>query len=137
MEETKTETNFFGIQTKMFEYHNNQLLKTGIITEDGLINSNFTSKRRQHIFRSKPFRRQEQMEDDVFIKKQRTIIIDSKIVRIMKSRNIMTFNEIMIEISKDIDFNIDNKIIKKRIEALIERDYIERTENLNEFSYKA
>ena len=55
------------------------------------------------------------------------MIIDAVCVRIMKSRKVETHNELMGAIVRQITmFNAQPIMIKKRIESLIEREYLER-----------
>jgi len=56
--------------------------------------------------------------------------IDSAIVRIMKSRKEMKFTELQVEVIKQLSkiFQATTQQIKKRMEALIEKEYIERDE---------
>ena len=57
----------------------------------------------------------------------RTLLIDSVIVRIMKSRKTLNHNELVSQIISQINiFSPDILMIKQRIESLIERDYLER-----------
>ena len=52
----------------------------------------------------------------------------------MKSRNLLKHTELILEVISQIHmFSPNPKNIKKRIESLIERDYLERYENT---SYK-
>lgn len=54
--------------------------------------------------------------------------MDSVIVRIMKSRRQLHHNDLMSEVIKMLSYRFqpDPANIKKRIEALIDRDFIER-----------
>ena len=64
----------------------------------------------------------------------RNVILDASIVRIMKSRNLLKHSDLVLEVISQIHmFTPNPKDIKKRIECLIERDYLERYENT---SYK-
>ena len=62
------------------------------------------------------------MEDD------RKHIVDATIVKVMKSRMTIEHNALIAECTKilSIKFPPDPQLIKKRIEGLIERDYMER-----------
>ena len=66
--------------------------------------------------------------------------MDSVIVRIMKSRKQMHHNDLMSEVIKILStkFQPDPSSIKKRIEALIDRDFIERdSKDLRLYNYLA
>jgi hypothetical protein len=56
--------------------------------------------------------------------------IDAVIVRIMKSRKQMKFTELHVEVVKQLSniFQATTQHIKKRMESLIDKDYIERDE---------
>jgi len=62
------------------------------------------------------------VEDD------RKHMIEATIVKVMKSRRRMTHVDLITESSKILSnkFNPDPLVIKKRIECLIEREYLER-----------
>jgi cullin 1 len=67
----------------------------------------------------------------------RPIIIESLIVRIMKTRKMISHNELVNELLIQIkNFVPEKSLIKERIESLIERDYIERTD-INKYTYLA
>jgi len=62
----------------------------------------------------------------------RSVTIDASIVRIMKSRKILTHSDLLTEVISQLHmFTPTIKSIKKRIENMIDRDYIERTEDNN------
>lgn len=64
---------------------------------------------------------------DQEVQKERAMIIDAVTVRIMKSRRVETHVELMNAIMRQITmFNAQPQMIKKRIESLIEREYLER-----------
>ena len=68
------------------------------------------------------------MIDDVI--KERGMIIDAVIVRIMKARKVEIHNDLITSVIKQITmFQAQPPMIKKRIESLIERDYLERDES--------
>lgn len=71
------------------------------------------------------------------IQKERAMIIDATCVRIMKSRKVETHTELMSSIIKQITmFHAQPMMIKKRIESLIEREYLERDkEQRNKYIY--
>ena len=74
------------------------------------------------------------------IDKDRRFAIDAAIVRIMKSRKVLSYQQLVIECIKLLSpmFKPDIKVIKKRVEDLITRDYLERDEDdRNLFKYIA
>lgn len=54
--------------------------------------------------------------------------IEAAIVRVMKARRVLGHNEVVAEVTRQLSarFNPAPAVIKKRIESLIEREYIER-----------
>ena len=59
------------------------------------------------------------------ITQDRTHAVDACIVRIMKSRKKVTYNNLRLEIVTLMqNFKPDEALIKKRIDSLIEREYI-------------
>lgn len=71
------------------------------------------------------------------IVKEREFVVDSHLVRLMKSRKTMKHSELVQDCIKMINvFVPDVNFIKKRIESLIEREYIKRDEeDWNKYSY--
>jgi cullin 3 len=55
-------------------------------------------------------------------------LMEASIVRVMKSRKRMDHNNLVAEVLKHLKFKPTPQELKKRIEALIERDYLERDE---------
>jgi hypothetical protein len=64
------------------------------------------------------------------VEMNRDYSIDAVIVRIMKSRKQMKFTELHVEVIKQLSniFTATPQQIKKRMESLIDKDYIERDE---------
>jgi hypothetical protein len=66
------------------------------------------------------------------LQKQREFAIQSMVVRLMKSRKQLSYEGLIAEVIKEISrighFNPEVKLIKLMIEALIEREYLERDE---------
>lgn len=61
--------------------------------------------------------------------KEREYVIDACVVRIMKGRRFCGVNDIITDACKLItNFKPDIQMIKKRIDSLIEREYIKRDE---------
>ncbi|KAL3351525.1 hypothetical protein AABB24_019887 [Solanum stoloniferum] len=101
-------------------------------------NSKFTDRMRR-IRIPLPFvdERKKVVED---VDKDRRYAIDACIVRIMKSRKVLPHQQLVLECVEQLSrmFKPDFKAIKKRIEDLITRDYLERDkENPNLFKYLA
>ncbi|XP_053179940.1 cullin-4B [Scomber japonicus] len=64
--------------------------------------------------------------------------IDAAIVRIMKMRKTLSHNLLMSEVYNQLKFPVKPADLKKRIESLIDRDYMERDkENPNQYNYVA
>nr|XP_048320698.1 cullin-1-like isoform X2 [Ziziphus jujuba var. spinosa] len=72
------------------------------------------------------------------VDKDRPYAIDASIVRIMKSRKVVGHQQLVMECVEQLGhiFKPDFNAIKKRIEGLITRDYLERDEdNPNQYRY--
>lgn len=67
----------------------------------------------------------------VAVEEDRRHMVEAAIVRIMKARRRSEHNELIAEVTKQLQvrFNPTPQFIKKRIESLIEREYLERAEN--------
>uniref|UniRef100_A0A6Q2XV16 Cullin-4B n=1 Tax=Esox lucius TaxID=8010 RepID=A0A6Q2XV16_ESOLU len=64
--------------------------------------------------------------------------IDAAIVRIMKMRKTLSHNLLVSEVYNQLKFPVKPADLKKRIESLIDRDYMERDkENPNQYNYVA
>uniref|UniRef100_A0A8C0FP92 Cullin 4B n=1 Tax=Bubo bubo TaxID=30461 RepID=A0A8C0FP92_BUBBB len=64
--------------------------------------------------------------------------IDAAIVRIMKMRKSLSHNLLVSEVYNQLKFPVKPADLKKRIESLIDRDYMERDkENPNQYNYIA
>ena len=69
--------------------------------------------------------------DDCFNPKQvedeRGYIIEAAIVRTMKARKVCSHPDLIAEVMAQLAFfRPENKVVKRRIELLIEREYLER-----------
>ncbi|PKI46479.1 hypothetical protein CRG98_033122 [Punica granatum] len=103
--------------------------KTIAPTDHFEFNSKFTDKMRRI--------KKKVIED---VDKDRRYAIDASIVRIMKSRKVLGHQQLVMECVEQLGrmFKPDFKAIKKRIEDLITRDYLERDkDNPNLFRYLA
>ncbi|WOK94711.1 cullin-1-like [Canna indica] len=101
-------------------------------------NSKFTDKMRRIKIPLPPVDEKKKVIEDV--DKDRRYAIDASIVRIMKSRKVLGYQQLVMECVEQLGrmFKPDFKAIKKRIEDLITRDYLERDkENPNLFRYLA
>jgi cullin 3 len=116
--------------------------KGAVIKHDTVftINEKFKSKMRSvkiPIISARSFKK---TDDTVkHLSKERGYTIDATIVRIMKSRKTLDYQSLMAEIIKQISlFKPEIRIIKKSIENLIEREYLERNAtNSNQLTYLA
>ncbi|KAF8035284.1 hypothetical protein BT93_C1341 [Corymbia citriodora subsp. variegata] len=101
-------------------------------------NSKFTDKMRRIKIHLPPVDGKKKVIEDVH--KDRRYAIDASIVRIMKSRKVLGHQQLVMECIEQLHrmFKPDLKAIKKRIEDLITRDYLERDkDNPNLFRYLA
>nr|CAB3463929.1 unnamed protein product [Digitaria exilis] len=101
-------------------------------------NSKFTDRMRRIKIPLPPVDEKKKVVEDV--DKDRRYAIDASIVRIMKSRKVMGHQQLVAECVEQLSrmFKPDFKAIKKRIEDLITRDYLERDkDNANMYKYLA
>eukprot|EP01023_Acetabularia_acetabulum_P005424 TRINITY_DN12210_c1_g1_i1.p2 TRINITY_DN12210_c1_g1~~TRINITY_DN12210_c1_g1_i1.p2 ORF type:complete len:101 (-),score=23.71 TRINITY_DN12210_c1_g1_i1:206-508(-) len=63
------------------------------------------------------------------VEKDRRYAVDAAIVRIMKSRRVLKHQQLVVETVQQLKrmFSPDFKLIKKRIEDLVAREYLERS----------
>ncbi|QHO54958.1 Cullin [Arachis hypogaea] len=119
--------------------HNKEPNTTTISPNDTFeFNYKFTDKMRRIKIPLPPVDERKKVIEDV--DKDRRYAIDAAIVRIMKSRKVLGHQQLVLECVQQLGcmFKPDIKAIKKRIEDLITRDYLERDkENPNTFNYLA
>jgi len=70
-------------------------------------------------------------QDKELVMKQREYEIEAAMVRVMKARNRLDWNQLQVEVIKILSsrFQPDAKMLKKRLESLIDRKFMERDEN--------
>jgi cullin-4 len=97
-----------------------------------VLNSSFSFNRRVIKFDQKKIQSNEEKVKEN-IKSNRDYILDSNIIRIMKSKKSIYHNELISELLNEIksSFNPEIMSIKLRIESLVERGYIKRDEKNN------
>ncbi|KAI3944785.1 hypothetical protein MKW92_046848 [Papaver armeniacum] len=101
-------------------------------------NVEFTDKMRRIKIPLPPVEEKKKVIEDV--DKDRRFSIDASIVRIMKARKVLQYNELVTACVEQLSrmFKPDFKVIKRRIEDLISREFLERDkDNTNTFKYLA
>ena len=98
------------------------------------VNEKFTSKLyRVKIANAGAMKESEPEKQDTRAKveEDRKPQIEAAIVRIMKARRLLDHHSIITEVTRQLStrFNPNPVVIKKRIESLIEREFIERDQN--------
>eukprot|EP00397_Hematodinium_sp_SG-2012_P003195 GEMP01003203.1.p1 GENE.GEMP01003203.1~~GEMP01003203.1.p1 ORF type:complete len:773 (+),score=115.20 GEMP01003203.1:90-2408(+) len=65
------------------------------------------------------------------VEEDRKHLVEAVIVRIMKSRKALEHNQLVVEVTKHLSvrFSPSPQLVKQRIEKLIEREYLERSNN--------
>ena len=63
------------------------------------------------------------------VREDRRFQIEAIIMKIMKDKKSLGHADLISELLKKVNFPLDDKIVKQRIESLIEKDYIKRAAN--------
>lgn len=81
---------------------------------------------------------EERRKTHTAVSKDRLYFIDAAVVRIMKARKTIEHRMLIGEVLAQLKFPAASGDIKKRIESLIEREYIERVEGgVSKYKYLA
>ena len=96
-----------------------------------LFNASFTSNQRRIRITNITMKEtsEERTKTHAAVSKDRLYFIDAACVRIMKARKIIDHRDLIGEVMSQLKFPASSADIKKRIESLIEREYMERVEN--------
>jgi len=95
-----------------------------------LFNSSFTNNQRRIRITNITMKEtvKERTETHEAVSNDRLYLIDAAVVRIMKARKTLDHRALMGEVMTQLKFPASSTDIKKRIETLIEREYMERIE---------
>ncbi|CAL8463270.1 g2804 [Coccomyxa elongata] len=107
-------------------------------TDNFSFNAAFTDRMRRIKLPSPPSDERKKVVEDV--DRDRRYSIDAALVRTMKSRKVLQHQQLVVEVVNQLQkmFQPDIRLIKKRIEDLITREYLERDkENANTYRYMA
>lgn len=96
-----------------------------------LFNASFTSNQRRIRITNITMKEtsEERTKTHAAVSKDRLYFIDAAVVRIMKARKTIDHRALIGEVLAQLKFPAQSADIKKRIESLIEREYMERLEN--------
>ncbi|WWC91937.1 uncharacterized protein L201_006889 [Kwoniella dendrophila CBS 6074] len=106
-------------------------------------NESFTSNLQRikimQVSSNKPENSKEREETQEMVDEERKHQVEACIVRIMKDRKQMTHNDLISEVAHQLStrFSPTMSLIKKRIEGLIDREYLERTNDMGSYRYLA
>jgi predicted transcriptional regulator len=82
--------------------------------------------------------KEEIKETEDRVKEDRRFLLDAMIMKIMKEQKTLPHNELVQQLLKKINFPIETSVIKQRIESLIEKDYLKRSQsNAAHYEYVA
>ncbi len=95
-----------------------------------LVNASFTSNQRRIRITNITMKEtsEERSKTHAAVSKDRLYFIDAAVVRIMKARKTLAHRDLIGEVMAQLKFPAAAADIKKRIESLIEREYMERVE---------
>lgn len=130
----KDNKNILDINQEIFDEQYKSLLSFGIINKDSTINNNFTNDKNNisvNIIKSN----KNKSIDNKYILIERQHIVNSKIIRYMKNKKIINHNDLLLFVNDNIDFLIDNIFFNNCISNLINKEYIKKTKNINEYEY--
>jgi len=83
-------------------------------------------------------RKEEQSKTQEIVFRDRQYQVDAAIVRIMKTRKQLSHNQLITQLYSQLKFPAKANDLKKRIESLIEREYLERdTNDASTYNYLA
>ncbi|GMF25970.1 unnamed protein product [Phytophthora fragariaefolia] len=110
--------------------------KTISISDQFAVNQTFASPMRKLRI---PMASLEESHSQKNVEEDRSIAIEAAIVRIMKARKTLQHQQLISEVLSQLAFFKPNlKVIKRRIEALIDREYLERDpDQANTYRYLA
>jgi cullin 1 len=133
-----------GMSRDLLEPNLHLLLKAKILIHEGsyLLNSNFKSKKLRINLNVavKSESKTETNETLKTVEKDRELVIQAAIVRIMKTRKVLKHVQLMQEVITQVQGRFQPSVqqIKKSIDVLLEKEYIERVEGQKDmFSYVA
>ena len=94
-------------------------------------NAGFKSKYRQLSLNTFQLKDSAQENKDTIerVYTQRQYVLDAVVVRIMKTRKLLSHADLIREVFTQIQFSLTAQDIKKRIESLIEKEYLRRDED--------
>ncbi|KAH3743482.1 cullin 4 [Pelomyxa schiedti] len=113
----------------------------GSIEESDAFNWNHKFSSKQHRIKINSLQIQETPEENAKTKESvfqdRMYAVDATIVRIMKTRKQLHHNQLVAELYKQLKFPATPADLKKRIDSLIEREYMEKNEETQVYEYMA
>jgi cullin 4 len=105
-----------------------------------MINTKFESKSRRIRITNIMIKETKEERDKTVetVNRDRLYLIDAILVRIMKARKTILHHTLMSQVLEQVKVPAQTSDIKKRIESLIEREYMERdTNDRNRYNYLA
>lgn len=111
-----------------------------MLSDEFIVNANFKNAlHRIKIQKIEPKAKREERKkttDQVFA--DRGLVLEATIVRIMKTRKSLSHSLLVAEVMKSVKFICTAKDVKVHIDAMIDRDYVEKDENSADvYNYKA